>query len=58
VLGAGASGLSAAKALCSLGKKVVVIEQHSKAGGCLHTFKKRDFEFDTGFHYVGNEFLM
>ena len=30
------------------------MEQHSKLGGCCHTFKEGRFEFDTGLHYVGN----
>lgn len=41
--------------LAKLNKKVVVLEQHDRAGGCLHTFEKEGFEFDTGFHYVAND---
>ncbi len=31
-----------------------MLEQHTKLGGCCHTFKEGRFEFDTGLHYVGN----
>ncbi|XP_063719933.1 all-trans-retinol 13,14-reductase-like [Symsagittifera roscoffensis] len=37
-----------------VGRKVLVLEQHTKLGGCCHTFKEGRFEFDTGLHYVGN----
>ena len=38
--------------LAKLNKKVVVLEQHDRAGGCLHTFEKEGYEFNTGLHYV------
>ena len=41
--------------LSKLGKKVVVLEQHSIAGGCCHTFTEKGYSFDTGFHYIGNK---
>ena len=31
-----------------------MLEQHTKLGGCCHTFKEGRFEFDTGLHYVGS----
>ncbi|XP_026722315.1 all-trans-retinol 13,14-reductase, partial [Athene cunicularia] len=39
--------------LAKAGKRVLVLEQHGKLGGCCHTFTEKGFEFDTGIHYVG-----
>ena len=30
-----------------------MLEQHDQAGGCLHSFHEKGFEFDTGVHYIG-----
>uniref|UniRef100_A0A8C6DG99 All-trans-retinol 13,14-reductase n=1 Tax=Moschus moschiferus TaxID=68415 RepID=A0A8C6DG99_MOSMO len=53
VIGSGFGGLAAAAILAKTGKRVLVLEQHTKAGGCCHTFGKNGLEFDTGIHYVG-----
>ncbi len=54
VVGAGASGLACAALLARSGYRVLVLEQHDRAGGGLHTFtEKGAFEWDTGFHYSG-----
>ena len=53
VIGAGPSGLALAVMLGRRGKRVLVLEQHNRAGGGLHTFEEKGFEFDTGFHYCG-----
>nr|XP_060636797.1 all-trans-retinol 13,14-reductase-like [Anolis sagrei ordinatus] len=53
VIGSGIGGLSVAVVLAKAGKRVLVLEQHSKAGGCCHTYTKKGFEFDVGIHYVG-----
>lgn len=42
------SGLSSAVILGRAGHKVLVLEQHDQAGGCLHTFVDKGYEFDTG----------
>lgn len=55
IIGAGPSGLAAGATLSKLGKKVLVLERIGKAGGGMHTFKKEEFIFDTGLHYLGNE---
>uniref|UniRef100_A0A8D0HDM1 All-trans-retinol 13,14-reductase n=1 Tax=Sphenodon punctatus TaxID=8508 RepID=A0A8D0HDM1_SPHPU len=53
VIGSGYGGLAAAVLLSKAGKRVLVLEQHGKAGGCCHTFSEKGFEFDVGIHYVG-----
>lgn len=53
VIGSGYGGLAAAVVLSKAGQRVLVLEQHGKAGGCCHTFNKKGFEFDVGIHYVG-----
>ncbi|XP_038592343.1 inactive all-trans-retinol 13,14-reductase [Micropterus salmoides] len=53
VIGSGIGGLTAAATLAKAGKKVLVLEQHSQAGGCCHTFIEKGFEFDVGLHYIG-----
>jgi all-trans-retinol 13,14-reductase len=53
VIGSGVGGLTTAALLAKEGKRVLVLEQHDIAGGNLHTFTERGYEFDTGLHYVG-----
>ncbi|KFO28677.1 All-trans-retinol 13,14-reductase [Fukomys damarensis] len=53
VIGSGIGGLAAAVILAKAGKRVLVLEQHTKAGGCCHTFGENGLEFDTGIHYIG-----
>ncbi|XP_033694661.1 all-trans-retinol 13,14-reductase isoform X2 [Tursiops truncatus] len=53
VIGSGFGGLAAAAILTKAGKRVLVLEQHTKAGGCCHTFGQNGLEFDTGIHYIG-----
>lgn len=48
VIGSGIGGLATAAILAKAGKRVLVLEQHTKAGGCCHTFKQSGLEFDTG----------
>ena len=54
VIGSGIGGLTVATLLARVGKKrVLVLERHFKAGGFTHSFRRQDFEWDVGLHYVG-----
>ncbi|XP_007234548.2 all-trans-retinol 13,14-reductase [Astyanax mexicanus] len=54
VVGSGVGGLGVAVMMAKVGKKVLVLEQHDRAGGCCHTFIEKGFEFDVGIHYIGD----
>eukprot|EP00484_Ammonia_sp_Unknown_P018878 CAMPEP_0197024112 /NCGR_PEP_ID=MMETSP1384-20130603/4752_1 /TAXON_ID=29189 /ORGANISM="Ammonia sp." /LENGTH=802 /DNA_ID=CAMNT_0042452451 /DNA_START=138 /DNA_END=2546 /DNA_ORIENTATION=+ len=53
VIGSGIGGLTTAALMARAGKKCLVLEQHYRAGGCMHTFDEFGGEFDSGIHYVG-----
>eukprot|EP00578_Thalassiosira_sp_NH16_P029986 CAMPEP_0181080368 /NCGR_PEP_ID=MMETSP1071-20121207/2529_1 /TAXON_ID=35127 /ORGANISM="Thalassiosira sp., Strain NH16" /LENGTH=561 /DNA_ID=CAMNT_0023161839 /DNA_START=80 /DNA_END=1761 /DNA_ORIENTATION=- len=55
VIGSGMGGLTTAAILAKEGKRVLVLEQHDIAGGNLHTFEEKGYEFDTGLHYIGGK---
>ncbi|KAL7534870.1 hypothetical protein ACHAXR_006135 [Thalassiosira sp. AJA248-18] len=55
VIGSGIGGLTTAAILAKEGKRVLVLEQHDIAGGNMHTFTEKGYEFDTGLHYVGSK---
>jgi all-trans-retinol 13,14-reductase len=48
VIGSGISGLSIARILSLSGKRVLVLEAHSQAGGGCHIFTLGGFEFNVG----------
>jgi len=50
IIGGGLGGLTAGAKLAREGKKVLLIEQHDKPGGCATTFKRRDFTMEVGLH--------
>jgi len=56
VIGSGMGGLSAASLLTQLyGRKVLILEKHSRPGGFTHSFSRQGkFEWDVGVHYVGD----
>lgn len=50
IIGAGLGGLTAGAKLAKEGKKVLLLEQHDRPGGCATTFKRRDFTMEVGLH--------
>jgi all-trans-retinol 13,14-reductase len=50
VIGGGLGGLTAGAKLAKEGKKVLLLEQHDRPGGCATTFKRRDFTMEVGLH--------
>ena len=50
VIGGGLAGLTAGAALSKFGKKVLLLEQHHKPGGCATTFKRGDYIIEVGLH--------
>ena len=53
VIGSGMGGLATAAILSKQGQKVLVLERHYTAGGFTHVFKRKDYEWDVGIHYIG-----
>ncbi|MBA66006.1 MAG: FAD-dependent oxidoreductase [Candidatus Marinimicrobia bacterium] len=53
VIGSGIGGLCTAALLSMQGQKVLVLEKHFKIGGWTHTFKRNNYEWDVGLHYIG-----
>lgn len=50
IVGGGLAGLTAGATLSKFGKKVLLLEQHHKPGGCATTFKRGDFIVEVGLH--------
>jgi len=53
VVGSGIGGLASAALLSRAGKRVLVLEQHYRSGGCTHEFEVKGHNFDSGIHYIG-----
>ncbi|MEM7038221.1 MAG: NAD(P)/FAD-dependent oxidoreductase, partial [Bacteroidota bacterium] len=53
VIGSGMGGMTTGALLARRGKRVLVLERHYTAGGFTHVFKRRDYEWDVGIHYLG-----
>lgn len=54
IIGSGISGLTSGALLAQAGKKVLILEKHFKVGGWTHTFKRKNYEWDVGIHYIGD----
>lgn len=52
VIGAGMAGLSCAAHLARAGKRVVVLEQHTRPGGLWSSFSRKGIIFDLSTHWV------
>ncbi len=50
IIGAGIGGLTCGCYLAKAGLKVLIVEQHYKAGGYCTSFKRKGFTFDAGIH--------
>jgi phytoene desaturase len=48
VIGAGMGGLTTGALLSARGRKVLVLEQASRVGGCCSTFEREGYHFDVG----------
>jgi len=48
VIGAGTGGLSVGAQLAKQGRKVLILEQSERIGGCCSTFEQEGFRFDLG----------
>jgi len=46
-------GLATAAILAKQGQKVLILERHYTAGGFTHVFKRKDYAWDVGIHYIG-----
>ena len=53
IIGSGLGGLVCAFVLLRMGRSVLVLEKERQPGGCLQSYRRRGWNFDTGFHYVG-----
>ncbi|PSB19213.1 NAD(P)/FAD-dependent oxidoreductase [filamentous cyanobacterium CCP2] len=54
LIGSGMGALTVASLMAQLrGKRVLVLERHFKAGGFTHDFKRQQFHWDVGIHYIG-----
>jgi all-trans-retinol 13,14-reductase len=53
VIGSGAGGLSAALTLSRSGSTVLLLEAMPSFGGYLNPFRRKQYTFDTGLHYLG-----
>lgn len=53
VIGSGIGGMVISAILAKKGKRVLVLEQHVTAGGCLAPYSIDHNEVDVGYHFVG-----
>lgn len=53
IIGSGISGIGLAAILAKEGQSALVLEKHYTPGGFTHVFKRRDYEWDVGVHYIG-----
>ncbi len=53
VIGSGPGSLTTASYLARNGDKVLILEKHYTPGGFTHVFKRPEYEWDVGVHYIG-----
>ena len=54
IIGSGIGGLTTGALLALNEKKVLILEKHFKIGGWTHTFRRNNYEWDVGIHYIGD----
>lgn len=54
VVGAGLGGMVSAALLARAGVRVLVLDGHYVAGGNATVFRRKQYEFDVGIHYLGD----
>ncbi len=52
IIGAGIGGLTAGNFLAKEGCSTLIIEQHTRPGGCLSSFERKGFNFDAAVHWI------
>ena len=53
IIGSGIGSLVTGVALAKAGKRCLILERHYAPGGYTHTFKRKQYEWDVGVHYIG-----
>ena len=53
IIGSGMGGLTTAAALVLCGERVLVLEQHDRLGGYIHSFARKKWHWNIGTHYLG-----
>ena len=53
IIGSGLGGLLCAAVLARQGMSVLVLERQAQPGGCMQSYTRGKYAFDTGLHYVG-----
>lgn len=53
IIGSGLGGLECAHILARRGMSVLVLERQVQPGGCMQSFARHGFHYDTGLHYIG-----
>ncbi len=54
IVGTGLGSMTVGAILAKEGKKVLLLEKHYVPGGFTHVFKRKEYEWDVGIHYVGD----
>ncbi|TNF29471.1 MAG: NAD(P)/FAD-dependent oxidoreductase, partial [Bacteroidetes bacterium] len=54
IIGSGLGAMTFGAIMAKEGKKVLLLEKHYVAGGFTHVFKRKEYEWDVGIHYIGD----
>src|SRR4030067_743761 len=52
IIGSGIGGLTAGEFLAKDGCSTLILEQHTRPGGCLSSFERKGFNFDAAVHWI------